>query len=298
MVFAGITRKQAFLTHLSVSMVVFFVLFYFIIFEWYPSYYFHIDGGYRGIATIFFVDVVLGPGLTLLVFKPGKPSLKFDMTVIVVLQVLALSWGVKSVYTERPAFTVFYDGKFSCMNYSDVSEFNLERLALDDERTPLLAVLPRPSTHKEYQDMMLEAFKQGSAEIYVFSEKLLPMDVVGTTQVMHYKLDVANNFLGSEDDVRKFREIWSDYVENNQEALKRYLYYPLSCRYDKVLAVFDPESSEIVDTIPVYTRRAASTIKLGFTPEELELYEQIKKSMEEAGALGNDNQQLDKEPGL
>jgi len=278
MIFADITRKQAFLTHLLISSAIFFVLLYLIIFEWYPSYYFHIDGGYRGIATIFLVDVVLGPGLTLLLFKPGKPGLKFDMTVIVILQAVALSWGIKSVYTERPALTVFYDGKFSCMKYSEVSEFDLERLVLNDETPPLLAVLPRPSTHKEYQDMMLEAVRRGSAEIYAFSEKLLPMDVVGTTQVMNYRLDVANNFTGSEKDIEKYREIWSVYLENNPDALKQYLYYPLSCRYSKVLAVFDPEDSEIVDYLPVYTERAASRIKLGFTQEELEEFEEMKKN--------------------
>lgn len=280
MIFADISRKQAFLTHLSVSMVVFFVLLYLIVYKWYPSYYFHIDGGYRGIATIFFVDVVLGPGLTLLVFKPGKPSLKFDMSVIVIIQLVALSWGLKSVYTERPALTVFYDGKFSCMNHSEVSGFDLERLTLNQDKLPLLAVLPRPNTHKEYQDMMLEAFKQGSAEIYVFGEKLLPMDVVGTTQVMQYKLDVANKFYGTKEDVEKYPGIWSNYVDSNPDAMKKYLFYPLSCRYQNVLAVFDPEQSEIVDYVPVYTNRADSTIKLGFTKEELEEYGQLLKDSE------------------
>ena len=280
MVFADVTRKQAFLTHLLISMAIFFVLLYLIIFNWYPSYYFHIDGGYRGIATIFFVDVVLGPGLTLLVFKPGKHGLKFDMSVIVMLQIVALSWGVKSIYSERPALTVFYDGKFSCISYSEVSEFDLERLVIKDETPPLLAVLPRPSTYKEYQDMILEAFKRGSAEIYVFSEKLLPMDVVGTTQVMNYKLDVANNFTGSEDDdLGKYRKIWSEYLEQNPDASQKYLYYPLSCRYNNVLAVFDPESSEIVDFVPVYTDRAKSRIKLGFTPEEIEEHREIRRNM-------------------
>ena len=277
MVFADVTRKQAFLTHLSISLVIFFVLLYLIVFEWYPSFYFHIDGGYRGIATIFFVDVVLGPGLTFLVFKPGKPGLKFDMTAIVIFQAIALSWGIKSVYTERPALTVFYDGKFSCMNYSEVKDFDLERLLLEDEQTPLLAVLPRPNTHAEYQEMMLEAFEHESAEIYLFSEKLLPMDAVGTTQVMNYRLDVPNNFYGSEDEKNKYRKIWTQYLERNPDAMNQYLYYPLSCRYDKVLAVFDPENSEIVDFVPIYTDRAASRIKLGFTQEELKEFEEIKK---------------------
>ena len=280
MVFTDITRKQAFLTHLLISLAIFFVLSYLIIFQWYPSYYFHIDGGYRGLATIFFVDVVLGPGLTLLVFKPGKPGLKFDMSAIVILQIIALSWGIKSVYTERSILTVFYDGKFSCMKYSEASDFNLERLQLKDKAPPLLAVLPRPSTHKEYQDMMLEAFRQRSAEIYVFSEKLLPMDIVGTTQVMNYYLDVPNSFTGSEDEIEKYRKIWSDYLENNPEAGKRYLYYPMSCRYQKVLAVFDPEDSSIVDFVPVYTNRAESKIKLGFTAEELEYDREYKKKMQ------------------
>ena len=279
MVFTGITRKQAFLAHLLISLAIFFVLLYLIIFKWYPSYYFHIDGGYRGIITIFLVDVVLGPGLTLLVFKPGKPGLKFDMFAIVILQIIALSWGVKSVYTERSVLTVFYDGKFSCMKYSEVSDFNLERLMLEDETTPLLAVLPRPSTHKEYQDMMLEAFKRGSAEIYVFSEKLLPMDIVGTTQVMNYYLDVPNSFTGSQEDIEKYRKVWSNYLEKNPEAGKRYLYYPMSCRYQNVLAVFDPEDSAIVDFVSVYTDRAESKIKLGFTPEELEYDREYKKKM-------------------
>lgn len=286
MVFADVTRKQAFLTHLFISMSIFLVLLYLIIFKWFPSYYFHIDGGYRGIVTIFFVDVVLGPGLTLLVFKPGKPKLKFDMSVIVVLQIAALSWGIKSVYTERPALTVFYDGKFSCMNHSEVSDFNLERLLLEDETPPLLAVLPRPSTHKEYEDMMLEAFRQGSAEIYVFSEKLLPMDVVGTTQVMNYHLDVPMNFIGSADDIEKYSQIWTDYLEKNPQASKKYLFYPLSCRYQNVLAVFDPEDSEIVDYVPVYTNRAESKIKLGFTPEEIEYDREQKKRMKLENSSG------------
>ena len=280
MVFTDITRKQAFVTHLSASMVVFVVLAYLIIFHWYPSYYFHIDGGYRGLATIFFVDVVLGPGLTLLVFKRGKPGLKFDMSMILLLQLAALTWGVNHVVSERPMLTVFYDGKFSCMTHSDVEDFNLERLIVKDRPPPLLAVLPRPSTHKEYQDMMLEAFRRGSAEIYVFSEKLLPMDVAGTVHVMNYKLDVAGSFVGSEEEVRKYRAIWSDYLKKNPDAAERFYFYPMSCRYQKVLAAFDPENGEIVDYVPVNTDRAVSTIKLGFTEEELEEFEQRKKAQE------------------
>ena len=207
--------------------------------------------------------------------------IKVDMTAIVVLQIAALSWGIKSVVSERPMLTVFYDGKFSCMSYSDVVDFNLDRLIIKDKDPPLLAVLPRPNTHQEYQDMMLEAFRRGSAEIYVFSERLLPMDVVGTVHVMNYRLDVANSFIGSEAEIKKYRDIWLDYATQNPDAMEQYFYYPMSCRYRNVLAVFDPESGEIVDYLPVYTERAESTVKLGFTKEELEDFEQRKKKQDD-----------------
>jgi hypothetical protein len=277
MVFADVTRKQAFLTHLIISLAIFFVLLYLIVFQWYPSYYFHVDGGYRGIATIFFVDVVLGPLLTLLVFKPGKPGLKFDMAVIVMLQVVALYWGIKSVYMERPMLTVFYNGKFSCLSYSETSDFDLERLSLNDMKQPLLAVLPRPNTYTEYQEMMLEAFKKSSAEIYMFSEKLLPMDAVGTVHLMNYKLDVPGSFYGDNEQKEKYTRVWSQYLENNPGADQQFLFYPLSCRYKNVLAVFDPQSSAIVDFVPVYTNRAESTVKLGFSKDELEQMEEIRR---------------------
>jgi hypothetical protein len=111
------------------------------------------------------------------------------------------------------------------------------------------------------------------------------MDAVGTVQVMNYKLDVPNSFYGDEDDIEEYRKIWFEYLEENPNARQQYLYYPLSCRYNNVLAVFDPESSAIVDYVPVYTDRAESTVKLGFTQEELEEIEKIKQkqALEKSG---------------
>ena len=113
----------------------------------------------------------------------------------------------------------------------------------------------------------------------MFSEKLLPMDVAGTVHVMNYKLDVANMFTGNDEDKESYRRVWTEYLENNRDALDRYLYYPMSCRYQKVLAVFDPGESEIVDIVPVYTERAESEIMLTLTEDELELADPQKSEM-------------------
>ena len=98
MIFTDVTRKQAFLMHLAVSACIFVILSYLILFHWFPEFYFYLDGGDRAIATIFFVDVILGPGLTLLVFKPGKKGLKFDMAIILLMHLSALVWGINNGY--------------------------------------------------------------------------------------------------------------------------------------------------------------------------------------------------------
>ena len=270
--FSRITRKWAFLIHLLISVAVYAVLLYLVIFHWYPSYYFEIDGGSRAALTILCVHIALGPVLTLLVFKPGKPGLGFDISVIALIQASAFIWGIWWVYTERPILTVFYDGEFICMKQAEVTDVDLDRLVLKDKGPPVLAVLPRPNTYSEYQAMLQQAMEERSASIYIFGEKYLPMDVVGTVQLMNYVLDVDNSFVGEEHQIDRYRMIWADYLERNPVETDKYMYFPLSCRYDRVLAVFDPELSEIIDYIPVYTDRAISRIKLGFTRDEMRQY--------------------------
>lgn len=52
----------------------------------------------RLLATLAAVDLVMGPLLTLVEFKPGKKSLKFDLTAIALLQAGALLYGLHAVW--------------------------------------------------------------------------------------------------------------------------------------------------------------------------------------------------------
>ena len=65
------------------------------------------------------VDVVLGPLLTLIVYKQGKKSLRFDLTVIVVLQLIAFSYGMSAVARGRPAWLVFNADRFDLVAAQD-----------------------------------------------------------------------------------------------------------------------------------------------------------------------------------
>ena len=76
------SRFSAFSIHLGISFLIFLLLAYLVVFQWYPGIFFDNDGGWRGMRIIVAVDLVLGPLLTLVVFKAGKPGLRTDLTLI------------------------------------------------------------------------------------------------------------------------------------------------------------------------------------------------------------------------
>ena len=191
MILTEISRKQAFLTHLGVSSIIFMVLSYLIVFHWYPDFYFSLDGGQRAIATVFFVDVVLGPGLTLLVFKPGKKSLRFDMSVIVLVQISALIWGVNNVFTERSATAVFYQGKFTCISQPDAREINLSAISSGPGGKQRLGFLQRPDSVDEWLDFTKKAITHNSSAVYYYGEKIVPLDENVVARLDKYQLDLG-----------------------------------------------------------------------------------------------------------
>ena len=266
MLFSEISRKQAFVTHLSVSLFIFVILTYMIVFQWYPSFYFEHDGGDRGILTIFFVDVILGPGLTLLVFKQGKKGLKFDMVMILLFQMVALSWGINNVYKARPSLTVFYDGKFYCMAQEDIPREEVDRLS-NNEDGPVLAFLRRPDDSKAYFEFLSEAFKSESSEIYYYNDRYESIDEGVAERIKNYELDVDEGIERSEQMIEYSKKRWEEYKKVN--ALRDGVgFYPLKCRYKVGMVMFDFSQKKVVDYIDVHTARAISKIELKNTLEK------------------------------
>ncbi len=74
---------------------------------WYPEPTFSIVGVLPIILMLIGVDLVLGPLLTMIVYKHGKPGLKFDLSVIALVQIAALIYGARTLYQEKSHYVVF-----------------------------------------------------------------------------------------------------------------------------------------------------------------------------------------------
>lgn len=68
------------------------------------------------------IDIVLGPLLTLIVYKPLKKTLKFDLTVIACIQLAALLYGLNTVASGRPAYMVFTKDRFDLVLAYEVAK--------------------------------------------------------------------------------------------------------------------------------------------------------------------------------
>lgn len=122
-----LTRLQAAALHLAASAAVATCVFLAVRWVWYPGPLFDGAGGRDLFLLIVTVDVVLGPLITLIVFKPGKWGLRFDMVTIAVLQVAALGYGLWSISLSRPAYIVFVKDRFELTRVSDIDEVELAR---------------------------------------------------------------------------------------------------------------------------------------------------------------------------
>lgn len=108
-------RLNATGVHLLLSALVAILAFALVHFVWYPGEYWEMAGGRELFFLVVSVDVVLGPLITLAIFNPGKGlgRLKFDLSVVAALQMVALLYGLWTVSVARPVYLVFAGDRFN-----------------------------------------------------------------------------------------------------------------------------------------------------------------------------------------
>jgi hypothetical protein len=172
-----VTRTAAFLIHLAISLLIFAVLGAVVILMWYPDFLFMTDGGWQGLRLIGFVDLVLGPMLTLVVYKQGKPSLRKDMTAIATFQLLCLTAGTYVVYAERPLALVYVDGQFFSMSGGDFRSAGVPVPDLSHlpGRGPKRVAVEIPTDFEEQSKVRGDAYRRG-VPLRALTDRYVPLD--------------------------------------------------------------------------------------------------------------------------
>ena len=163
----SLSKRRAFLLHLSASALVVGTLCAIIFFLWYPEPYFAAKGAASVLRVLVGVDLVLGPLLTLILFKPRKPGLIVDISVIAVIQLAALVYGTTVIYQERPYYSVFAVDRFQILSYGEVDSSMIKDESLREKPFigPILAVATLPEDQDTFQRLLHETLFEGKPDI-------------------------------------------------------------------------------------------------------------------------------------
>ena len=120
-------RLKFFLGHLFISLLIALLVVGLVFFIWYSSPLATAVGVTQIFLMMLVIDVIVGPILGLLVYKEGKKSLKFDLSIIIAIQIVALCYGVYSIEQGRPSWIVFNVDRFELVRKNEIMDQNINQ---------------------------------------------------------------------------------------------------------------------------------------------------------------------------
>lgn len=154
------------LLHLCISFVVILCVVCFVLLVWFPNGLHRLIGGLGLFLILMLVDLVCGPGLTLVLFDPQKSKLKWriDIALIAIIQLMALGFGVVQIAKTRPVYIAFEGDRFRIVQALDIdiarikeAPTNLQSLSWTGPR-PVGVRLSLPSD-PEYLESVQESIR-------------------------------------------------------------------------------------------------------------------------------------------
>lgn len=239
-------RFQAFSIHFTISFIIFLALLAVLVFLWFPKYLFNSDGGWEALKILVGVDLVLGPLLTLIVFKPGKKTLKLDLTLIALMQITCLAIGITLVYLERPLAVVFSHDRFVAVSQGtfDVSKTDSDALKDYPNTRPRLIYVLLPEDEKEARHLRMMQIKEGS--LHVRPDFFAPYTEHAHKIPEAAGIEIATIFEDFPDGKDKVQQ-WLDKKNYSAEAI---VWVPYEGRYKTTFLVLDKKTGTVLGQIP------------------------------------------------
>lgn len=153
--------------HFGGSVLIALVAAIFVFGFWYPFPYNKMAGGIELFLLVVCVDITIGPLLTLVLFNPSKPKaeLKWDLIMVIVLQLGALGYGVWTVWQARPLFMVAELDRFKVITKIMLDDKSLSSLPLslkpDFFSGPITVSIREPNSQDEKTSVLFESLYGG-----------------------------------------------------------------------------------------------------------------------------------------
>ncbi len=250
-----LSKGQAFTVHLALSILIFSSLVAVMYFMWFPGELFYLDGGWQGLKIVGLIDLVLGPALTLLLYKPGKPKLLMDMSFIAIFQISALAYGFYATHQQRTVAVVYADRNFNTLSADAVSYANQELIEREhiprsipelkamDNAYPSMLLTPDPAAG-EFGNFVSQLLS-GYPEYHERTDLIKPLGSEHKDLLVKQAVSDENLALTGAD------KIVSAAMQKHGFKEEDVIYHHFKARYAKGIVIVSKDNQEILDYVPI-----------------------------------------------
>ncbi len=244
-----IERVNAAAIHLLLSAVIVGFAALLVFYVWYPNSLASASQVYHIFYLIVLVDICIGPLITLVIFNKEKKELKRDLAIVGIAQIIALLFGLYAVFVARPAFIVFSASQFDVVyaNQLPGSVVENKNLLVGGKlwpiTGPLLVSAQMPSDENLVKEIIYSAVVEGRGL------ELMPQYY--TSYSSDLTKSQVKNIMSSFDSIRQISSTQKKAID---DIIKKWKgldinvgYIPLYANNNKLVAIIDKESAELLD---------------------------------------------------
>ncbi len=219
---------------------------------WFPGELFFLDGGWQGLKIVALIDLVLGPMLTLVLYKPGKSKVLFDMSCVAAFQIAALAYGFYATYHQRTVAVVYADRNFNTLSADAASIAKEELINLEespqsikeiDKAYPAMLLTPGPGPGEfgQYVSKLLNGYPEQHERLDLFVKR------------SPEHAETISKYATSQEDLELTGadKIVAKAIKKGNFQTDDIEVHHFKARYAKGLVLFSKSEQKILDYIPV-----------------------------------------------
>lgn len=251
-------KFKASMIHLSISLLVIGVFYLFTLNIWYPSPYFQVSGLQGILLILIAVDLILGPLLTFVVFKPKKASLRFDLSVIAAIQIVALSYGVFTVYEGHPVYVAYTVDRFTLVTASEINpqDAKYDEFKVSTFGKPKLVYAKPPKDTEKKNKLLFESIENGT-DLEHHPEYYEPIEQF--TESIVKRSIPPKKLLAFADSKIKLEQFLT---KQHKKTIDDFAFLPLMGKEEVVLWVINKETGKPVGVLDIDPWELGKTVKL------------------------------------
>ncbi len=243
------SRWKAAAIHLSISIMIGLPILALLFLVWYPQPYFQAAGGQHLIIVLLGVHLVLGPVLTLILFKSGKKGMLFDLWTIAILQGTGLVYGLHVIAESRPIFIVAAVDRFNVITPADLDPADLTQGEKPEFRSeswtgPKLVAARLPTDVSERDELLFKSIGGKDLQNY-------PKYYVSYNEERLNLLKRAKSIESLRKNHPESAGILDRWISNHPSNTRKLAWVPIEAKNASLVMLLDADDGEVIQALPI-----------------------------------------------